>query len=112
MEDVDDEVDEIQQNPPGSVKPLHMKWPVAFLRHLLHDVLGDGPDLNVRGPSGKQEKVGRRRNAPQIQRHHSLGFSIKGKFGGLRNLPGEILREAIQPSSRSTVTSITVSTSA
>jgi len=111
MKDVNDEIHEIQKDPPGPVKPLYMKGAKTAFGHLLNDVLGNGTDLDIGVPSGENKKIRCRGDAPQIQGHHILGPQFQRQPGGPRHLPWRIFQWADQPSSGSTLTSISTSTS-
>jgi len=111
VEHVHHEVHEVQEDPTGTFQPLHVEGSDPRRRQAFQDVLGDGPHLNVRVPGGKDEEVRGSGDAPEVQSQDIFGFSIQSQLCSPGYLRRDLVRDDVQASSRSTVTSISTSTS-
>ncbi len=82
VEDVNDEVDVIDQDPLSTLQALHMVRSNALFLQLVQDVIGDRLDLNVGGAGGDQEIVRCGGDAPEIEGNDVVSLPLQRQLGG------------------------------
>ena len=89
MEQVNDEIDEVEQDPAPGGDPLDMMGLDPPFGEPLENQIGDSSDVSIRGPGGNHEVIGGVRQAPKIQGHDVTGFAIVDRREGGPNGIGQ-----------------------
>ncbi len=88
---VNDEIDEVEQDPAALRQPLHMMGFFALGRQSLHDPFSQCPNVRIRRAGGDYEKIRGVSQLAEIQRQYPKGFVLlervhdKEKFGLFAN---------------------------
>jgi hypothetical protein len=77
MKDVDDEIHEVEQNPPAALESFHVVCGRSFLLHPFHDVLADRASMRVGGSTGDDEEVGHVRHSSQVEEDDVLCLRVE-----------------------------------